>query len=500
MVRSPFSTRLLVPMRLPALTVCLAAGLLAGCALQPPAQTSLPAAPAHWTHAGDPSPTVSTPAGNGLSSRNEAWWEVLHDPAIDTLVTQADRSAPTLGIALARIEQARATLDAAQATRRPQLGASLSASRGTNTATFPISIENVLSASLNASWEVDLFGRLRHSAAAAQNRLDARLADAQLAKLSLDSQVADTVLLLRACALTTARQADTVLSSETTLRLTEIKRGAGLAAPLDVARSRTSVGEARSSRISTESQCRQYSETLADLVGSDSSSVMDVLSRSGPPDRTPLPTAPDIALELPATVLAAHPSLVSAQRAADAAFEDIGQARAGRLPSLNLAALLSSSRIQFGAFNQNVNGWSLNPSLSGTPYDGGSGAANVAGARGRHAEALANLQQTLRDTVRDVEIALIQGDSAGQGEHEAALTVQAADDLFRASEAAQKAGRLNVFDLETARSALLSAQTSLISAQRDRARAWVALVKASGNTLAVPPSPDLKGPRPGVAP
>jgi outer membrane protein TolC len=114
-------------------------------------------------------------------------------------------------------------------------------------------------------------------------------------------------------------------------------------------------------------------------------------------------------------------------------------------------------------------------------FDGGSGAAAVDAARGRYAEALAALRQTLRDTVRDVEFALIQAGAAAEAEDSARATVAAAIDLFRASEAAQRSGRLSLFDLEIARSALLSAQTGLISAQRDRARAWVALIKAAGN-------------------
>lgn len=454
---------------------------LSACSVQPAREPLAVDGPARWAAAAD----RVAPAAAQVD-----WWRTLQDPAVDALVEAAERDAPTLDQAAARVAQARASLAGADATRQPHLDGSVQASRGSSLSSFPILIENQLSASLSPSWEIDLFGRLRHGQDAARARLDAQRADARLARLSLEATIADTVLLRRACALTLARQRDTVRSSETTLSLTAIKQQAGFAAPLEVARSRTSVGEARSALVGTEGQCRQYTQTLADLAGLDAPATEALLARPGPLETTPLPEVPALQPALPAVVLAQHPALLGAQRTADAAWEDIGAARAARLPSLNLSSLLSASWIQLGALQQSINTWSLGATLAGPIYDGGAGAANVAAARGRYDEAVAVLRQTLRDTVRDVELALIAGSSASDGVREAAATLVAAQDLFRASEAAQQAGRLSLFDLELARSALLSAQTSLIAAQRDRARAWVALIKATANPLPSPPPAD----------
>jgi len=461
----------------------LAAPVLGGCVLQPPAQVALPPAPAAWSAAPDAAP--ATPA-------HADWWRALHDPALDALIADAERDAPTLDQAAARILQARAALAGADAGTRPTLGGSLQATRGTSTISFPVAMENQASAALSPGWEIDLFGRLRHNRAGARARLDAQVEDARLARLTLQTQIADTLLQRRACALTEARLRDTVQSSETTLALTRIKRDAGFAAPLDEARSRTSVGEARGTLVSTSGQCRQLTQSLADLAGLDAAGVETRLAEGGALANTPMPIAPALRTALPAAVLAGHPSLIAARRNADAAFEDIGGARAARLPSLNLSALLGTSWIQIGQIDQGINNWSLGATLAGTLYDGGAGAAQVDAAQGRYQEALALLRQTLRDTVRDVELALLAGASARDGEREATATVAAAEDLFRASEAAQQAGRLSLFDLETARSALLAAQSTLIAAQRDRARAWVALIKSTANPL--PPAADAGAP------
>lgn len=455
--------------------------LLAACSLQPPADTPLPAAPQAWNNA----PTEAGAPASATSAVTrppaEDWWRALHDPAIDALVPASLQSSASLAQALARVDEARANVAVARAGSAPQGALKAAASRGTSTAFLPPVLLDQASAELDLSWEIDLFGRLRHGTAAAQAQLAALDADASLARLALAGQVADTVLLRRACMLTLARQRETLQSSETTLSLTRIKQSAGFSAPLEVARSRTSVGEAREAAAATAGECRRYGEILAALAGVDVHTVQQALADDGAQAPPELPAAPDMAPELPATVLARHPSLISAQRTADAAFEQVGQARAARLPSVNLAAVLAAGWIQVATIDQGINSWSLAPSLSLPVYDGGAGAARVAAARARYAAALAGLQQTLRDTVRDVELALVDGDTARRRQTTAEETLAAASELFAASRIAQQAGRLSLFDLEIARSSLLTAQTKLIAARRDTARGWVALVKATGN-------------------
>lgn len=501
-----------MPVRLGPLGLLAVVLLGSGCVLQPPAHTELPAAPPAWRNvaetgalpAGTPlepaTPAAALPPGqedgDGFSewvepasgtphrSGAEDWWRALRDPAIDQLVPYADANSASLAEAVARVAEARAGVGTARAAALPQLDASASAQRGTNTTVLPTTVEEQASGALNLSWEIDLFGRLRHGSAAAQAQLDARDSDARLTRLSLEAQVADTVLLRRACMLTLARERETLQSSETTLKLTQIKTQAGFSAPLDVARSRTSVGEARQAVVATEGECRRYAEVLVDLSGASMPQVANALADAA---ATPeLPDAPVMAPALPATVLGSHPSLVSARRNADAAFEQVGQARAARLPSISLAGALSTSWIKFSQIDQGVNAWSIGPSLALPLFDGGSRDAAVEAARARYDQAAALLRQTLSDTVRDVELALIDGDTAQRQLASAGETSTAAHDLFSASRVAQQAGRLSLFDLEIARSSLLSAQTNLILARRDTARAWVALVKATGNGMPAP--------------
>lgn len=473
---------------LAALPFALCCGL-AACTLQGPAHTTLPATPAHWAHAAaDAAPSQAVGASSDAAGAEaRAWWAALADPAIAPLIAQAERDAPTLAQAAARIEQAQAVLGSAAAQQRPQLSATLSATRALDSTSLPAVLETSATAGLSASWEIDLFGRLRHGRAAAQARLDAADADARLARLSLETRIADGVVQRRACSLLLDRERASLASASTTLALTVRKREEGFAAPLEVARSRTSVAALQVALASTAGECAQQTEVLAFLSGLDAPAVEAVLGTAGSGTAEGLPEAPPFRPALPASVLAAHPALVAARRSADALYEEIGAARASRLPRLDLAALLNSSRIVVSGLDATVNAWSVTPTLAYAAYDGGAGAAGVAAAEARYREAVAVLQNTLRETVRDVELALIQGRAAAEAAASADGSVEAARELLRASAAAQQAGRLSLFDLETARSALLSAETGLIQARRDRLRAWIALVQATAGGLATLP-------------
>jgi outer membrane protein, multidrug efflux system len=143
--------------------------------------------------------------------------------------------------------------------------------------------------------------------------------------------------------------------------------------------------------------------------------------------------------------------------------------------------------------------WSLGPSASATLWDGGGGLAGAQAARARYTQALAQLNSSLRSAVREVENALARSASAEQRQVSALEGLAASQELLKSSEAAQRAGRMSSFELEDARRAFNNATNALIQAQRDRAQAWVAVVKASGNGAAFSTTvstPDKSSPAP----
>ena len=161
---------------------------LGACAVTPPPPTAAPAAPTAWV--------AKLPEGGPPSADG---WARFDDPLLAALISQADGSNPGLQQVLARIEQARALARQAGSAQLPQLAANgfVQRSRAAQPGGQPV--QTLSSASLDAGWEIDLFGRARQQASAAQARAEASVLDAKAARLSLAAEVALNYLSLRAC-------------------------------------------------------------------------------------------------------------------------------------------------------------------------------------------------------------------------------------------------------------------------------------------------------------
>ncbi|MHA6929614.1 TolC family protein [Ralstonia pseudosolanacearum] len=181
--------------------------------------------------------------------------------------------------------------------------------------------------------------------------------------------------------------------------------------------------------------------------------------------------------------------MIAANGDAAAAWAEIGVARADRLPRLDLAAVLTGQWIRAAGSTLNFTTWSIGPSLTGTLFDGGAGAANVNAAEARYRQSVASLRGTLRTTVEDVENALAAQASARDRTASAHEATDAAHTTLVAAEGQWKAGAISLFELEDSRRQYASAQDAEISARRDRAQAWVALVRATGGAVTLTTEP-----------
>ena len=445
-----------------------------------------------------PSSWFNDSAADGSSAQplSEHWWSELHDPAIDALVDAAFADNPTLAEAVSRTDEARATLGANLAQSAPLVTANAGATRAQQQNTTGASSGStlrttVLSVGPNLSWELDPFGRVRQAAEAARIRVDARTLDAVAARLSLAADVANGVLSLRACETTLGTLTDEIASRETTGALTHRRLTAGFAAAADEARAQASLSSARIRLASQQEQCARQTNALVALTGKDVGTVhRQIESRSGAPmdGLMPafMPVPPIVVAELPATVLARHPVVASADREAEAAWTDIGTAKASRLPRLNLAAVLTGEWLSAAGIGQRLVTWSIGPTLSGTLFDGGAGAANVSAAEARYRHALATLDNTLRTAVQDVENALAAQASTESRARSADDGLAAARTLLTTSEAQWRSGATSLLDLEDSRRQFATSQDAAIEARRDQAQSWIALIKATGGNVKLP--------------
>lgn len=457
--------------------------LFGACSLQDIYSTPVLAKPEVWSSA----------VGSGVESPAN-WWVTLEDPAIDHLVEASFASSPTLAQAVARMDEARANLGVSEANQLPNLTATASTkvtdtqqSGGGNTgaafATGQIGGRStVTSASPTLSWELDLFGRLRNAVEASKATLDARTADAQNTKLALAAEVANTTVALRACRYAVETKQADVASQETTLSLTRAKVGAGFSAPVDEASALREASTAKSNLAAQQEQCERNVNALVALTGKNRNDVVQEVSQPLAQGAF-VPTPPKAQAQLPAIVLASHPTVRAADHDAAAAWAQIGVARADRFPKIDLAAALSGQWLSIAGSTTRSLGWSVAPSISAVLFDAGKGAANQDAAEARYRNAVAVLDNALRTTVKEVENALAAQQSAEAQLTAASEAERAAKIVVSAREAGWKQGLASMLELEDARRQFRATQNTAIAAAQARAKAWVDLVSATGNAM-----------------
>lgn len=453
-----------IPMRLTLLAVL----ALSGCSVGPSYRAPTPITAARWYA---PLPHAGSSAELGL------WWQQFDDPALNALITDAERDSPTLAQALARIAQARASLTTSEAASYPSVSASAQTTRSKSVSSFFSGQQTASSLAVDAVWELDLFGANRRGREAAVARVQARAADWHDARVSLAAEVADNYMNLRACEALVAVYRQDLTSRQDSARLTQLKTDNGFSSRADAALTSASAAEAATRLTAQQAECDLSIKALVALTGQAEPALRSELaSRTGQ-----LPRLPDSGvISVPAQLLNQRPDLAVAERDLAAASADIGAAEAERYPSISLSGSVGLSAVSFGGMSTKGNTWSFGPTLKLPVFDGGKSRANVADAQARYDEARANYQQHARTAVKEVEQALVKLDSASTREGSARAAAQGYQVFFNASEARLKTGSGSLLDAEEARRNLLNSQASLVNIQRERLAAWISLYKAMG--------------------
>lgn len=463
--------------RLPVL-IGVACLFLTGCTVGPNYQRPQLSMPASWQaarpHAGSTQALVN-------------WWSGFGDPALTQLQQWAESDSPSLDVAVARITQARATLTTSHADALPAVTASASHTRAQQTFQFGATPSTTRTTStlggLDASWELDLFGRVHRNNQAARARIEARENDWNDARISLAAEVADSYAQYRGCRQLAGAYRQQMESQEETTRLTRLTADAGFTAPSDLALADAAAASVRSSYIDQQSQCDLLVKTLVSLTGKQEEEIRELLAAQD----AVLPQPPSLSVtSVPADVLRQRPDVASSERELAAASAEIGAAIADLYPSLSLSGTISIG-VTNGAGAKN---WSFGPTLSLPLFDAGKRRANVRSVRAAYDIQLATYRQTVRDAVREVEEALVQLDAARSRESDAERAAQGYRANFAAIEQLRRAGNASMVEREQARRNALDAERSLINVRVTRVRQWIALYRALGGGWQ-PDSPPL---------
>ncbi|MBX3637733.1 MAG: efflux transporter outer membrane subunit [Rubrivivax sp.] len=446
--------------------------LLGGCASLQSGAPATPAVqpPAAWTAA-----PASAPADAGAPASLAAWWRRFDDPALPALVEQALAEGSSVAAAQARLRQARAQLQLAQAGLAPTLAGSGSAraSRsdgGTTSRQYSLGVD--------ASWEADLWGAGDAGVRAAAAGAEASAATLGATRTAVAAEVALNLLQLRGTQARLAIARENLASQQQTLQIVAWRAEAGLVTQLDLAQARTAVEQTRAQIPALEASAAQATNALAVLTGQ----VPGALATALAPAQPALPPAApaDLALSLPAETLRQRPDLHAAERQLQAAAARVDQLDAQRLPSLRLGGSIGLNALSLGTLASGTGVASLLASVSVPLFDGGRLQAQVRAQEAARDEAAVNYRATLLAALQEVEDALV----ALQGTREQLAAQQAAVAAARsAAQIADQRYRSGLVDfqnvLQTQRT-LLAAQDGAAATATQLATAHVRLYKALG--------------------
>ncbi|MBS0446083.1 MAG: efflux transporter outer membrane subunit [Proteobacteria bacterium] len=449
--------------------------VLAGCATPLPLPPDTPpAAPAAFkevegTRFAALPPAEAQPRGD--------WWKAFADPVLDDLIARADRSNTSIATAAAHLEQARALMRAAAADRLPQIGASAGANRATltpGTGAPPGTKDTVLSAGLDASYDADLFGRLRKASTAASLDADASAALLQSARLLVRAGVAQTYFRLRALDAERTIVRQTVAAYDDTLRLTERRMQAGDLAELDFVRVRAEVAATQSQALALDRERAQVEHALAVLLGElPSNYTLAEVEWSGTP--------PHIPAGLPSALLTRRPDVSAAQRSMLAAQARVGVAQAAWFPDLSLTASGGYASTDLGdLFKWSARAWGIGALFSLPIFDGGRRDAGIDKAKAELDAAAAGYREQVLAAFRDVEDALSSLRLLSEQADAQAQAVASASRATVLSDARYRNGYVSQLDLLDARRSELANRREALQVRAAQYQATVGLIEALG--------------------
>lgn len=397
---------------------------------------------------------------------------VFDDPSLDALIGRAFENNADLAAAAARVDQARALAGAARADFYPQVSAGGNASRRSGLDTG-YSASDHASLSGVASWEPDLWGRIRKASTSA--RADAGAAEALLAaaRVSLAAEVAQTHYALLATGLEKAaveRGADTRRDAR---RIIADRVEIGTASPLDLARADTELASAEAELAAIAQRSADLGDSLAALLGSETAVEAEVASG--------LPPAPAIPADLPSDLLRRRPDVAAAQLAMDAASARIGVARAAFFPTISLTGGAGWESADFSdLISGDTRVWSFGPKLYLPLFQGGRNRANLNRAQAAFAEQSARYRQAVVLAFRDVRSALAATRFTAEQEAATERAFKAARRAADLSRIRYDAGAVSYLEVVDAERTALEAERASARLRGQRLVAAAGLVRALG--------------------
>ncbi|CDY77248.1 Heavy metal RND efflux outer membrane protein, CzcC family [Caballeronia glathei] len=475
-------TRTPLPFARTALALC-AASALAACSTLPPYAPPAVAVPAHF--AGTAS-AASDAGANGWTTAAPAdgaprgpWWTVYNDADLNRLEARIDVSNQTVKKAVAQLQQARAMVDYQRAGFFPTVTAGVAQSRfrtSQNIVGHSLAGKTVpdYSTGIAASWEPDLFGRVRDAVAGASASTEASAADLEAVRLSVTADLAVDYFDLRSLDTQKKLLDDTVTAYGAALRVLQQQLHDGAIDASAVAQAETQLETTRAQDTDIDVQRAQLQHAIATLTGEPASTFTL-------PPKVESFAVPAIPAGLPSQLLERRPDIAAAERRVAAGNAQIGEAHAAFFPDLVLSATAGLESSFFAPWLTAPSlFWSIGPQLVGTLFDGGRRSATLRGANAQYDGFVADYRQTVLVAFQQVEDNLSALNSLAEEAASQDRATSAANLSLKLTTNRFNAGAVSYLDVVTAQTIALTNQRTADQIAARRMDASVLLLKALG--------------------
>ncbi len=425
--------------------------------------------------------TFENAAGDTREPARE-FWRRFDDPVLSALVDDALKANHDVRIAVANLREARALQSGVDAQAYPVFGAGASAHRQIYPQTqFPgdrsARTTNVFDTSIDANWELNLFGRYTRASESAAASVSAAEAGVAAAQVSVTGEVARNYFLLRGQQMRLQLARQSLQNQESNLELVQARLQAGRGTELDTTRAQAQVESTRAVIPALEIGIELARYRLAVLTGRPPSELAALSSQT-----QPLPgLAPVEGIGTPATLLRRRPDIRIAERQLAAATADIGVAKADLFPSVSITGLFGLNAATLGGLNGGQAYYNnLGASLAWTVFDFGRIRSRITQREAQADAALALYEKTVLTALEETEGALVSFNR----------NQRRTDSLFKAARASEQAAALARLRFQAgvtdflvvldAERQLLSDRDGLAQAQTDAGTSLIAVYKALG--------------------
>ena len=400
-----------------------------------------------------------------------AWWRIFGDTQLNALAEKVEKSNQDLRVAEAQYRRAQAVVQQSRAGLFPVVTGEASVTRsgaGSRASTTNYDLSG------RASWDADLWGRVRRGVESSEASAAASAADLESVRLLVQSEVVLNYLALRVVDTQKKLLDESSAAFAKSLEMTQNRYKAGLAGRVDVAQAEAQLRGTQAQSIDTGVQRAQLEHAIAVLLGASPAEF----ALPAAPIKVAMPSIPT---GLPSELLERRPDIAAAERRVEAANAQIGVAQAAFYPSLTLSAgagLASSSFAHWLSLPSRF--WSLGPALAQSIFDGGLRKSVSEQAMASYDASVATYRQTVLSAFADVEdnlaaLRILEQEAAVQAD-----AVRAARLSLELTLNQYKAGIVSYLNVVSAQTTLLGNERTELSLLGRRLTAAAQLVRALG--------------------